>query len=135
MKKKKKTFFFRNKPQPLINSPVTESRKVTSVFLYTPFFPDSHHPYAKTIHFINQPFYKKYYFSILLRIFKEKRLILVQPLNQSPRGKYINLIWTNIYSRNSIFPFWQLAFLKLLASDKMTTKQTAWLKSFRWTYK
>ena len=134
MKKKKKHFFFRNKPQPLINSPVTESRKVTSVFLYTLFswFPP---PLRQNHRFINQPFTKKYYFSILLRIFKEKRLILVQPLNQSPRGKYINLIWTNIYSRNSIFPFWQLAFLKLLASDKMTTKQTAWLKSFRWTYK
>ena len=131
---KMKTFFFRNKPHvdQFYCHGVTQSDIFCPVH---PLFPDSHHPYAKTIHFINQPFYKKYYFSILLRIFKEKRLILVQPLNQSPRGKYINLIWTNIYSRNSIFPFWQLAFLKLLASDKMTTKQTAWLKSFRWTYK
>ena len=134
MKKRKKKHYFRSKPQPLINSPVTESRKVTSVFLYTPFFLISTTLTPKPS-FYKPTFYKKYYFSILLRIFKEKRLILVQPLNQSPRGKYINLIWTNIYSRNSIFPFWQLAFLKLLASDKMTTKQTAWLKSFRWTYK
>ena len=134
MKKKKIIFFFEiNLSRWSIH--LSRSHAKWHLCSCTPLFSWFPPPLRQNHRFINQPFTKKYYFSILLRIFKEKRLILVQPLNQSPRGKYINLIWTNIYSRNSIFPFWQLAFLKLLASDKMTTKQTAWLKSFRWTYK